>query len=240
MSKSILIIKTGNTIDSLLACGEDFEDWFIAESGLPVDKFIIKSLHLNEELDDLDGVAGIIITGSPAYITDEETWNFIGANYIREAYQKNVPTLGVCYGHQLIAWAFAGQVDFHPSGREIGSASITLTEDSKNDPIFASLPCQFDVHVSHQQSVTRLPLNATRLAANEFEANQAFRLGKNTWGVQFHPEFSSDVIKEYIIARQAVIESEGLNPQQLLEDVKETPHSAELLRRFYKLVFDKN
>ena len=240
MGKPILIIKTGNTIDSLLVRGEDFEDWFIAESKFGAENFIVKSLHLNEELDELDDIAGIIITGSAAYVTDEEAWNFTAADYLRSAFQRDIPVLGVCYGHQLIAWAFGGKVDFHPGGREIGSVSIVLSEGAMNDPFFSSLPSQFHVQVTHQQSVTLLPPNAVRLAANEFDPNQAFRLGGNVWGVQFHPEFSANVIKEYITAREVDITLEGLDPLQLLADVEDTPVSAELLYRFCRLVFDGN
>ncbi|NKB32240.1 MAG: glutamine amidotransferase [Pseudomonadales bacterium] len=240
MSKQILIIKTGNTIDSLLATGEDFEDWFVAESGIEAKHFRVKSLHLNEPLDDLKTLSGIIITGSPAYVTDEEAWNFIGADYIRDAHELNIPILGVCYGHQLIAWAFGGEVGFHPAGREIGTVAISLTEAAQEDPLFAELPQQFDVQVSHQQSVTGLPVNAVRLAANNFEPNQAFRLGATTWGIQFHPEFSADVVKKYIVARKEAIDKEGLDSDQLVANLQDSPCSVEVLQSFCRLVIAEN
>ena len=83
MIKPILIIKTGNTIESLLARGEDFEGWFVRESGYAKEYFAVNSLHENEKLDAIDSISGVIITGSPSYITDEEQWNFVGANYLR-------------------------------------------------------------------------------------------------------------------------------------------------------------
>jgi len=239
MSKPILIIKTGNTIDSLLARGEDFEDWFISYSGYQADNFVVKSLHQGDELDELNKIAGIIITGSPAYVSDEEAWNFVGADYIRKAHELEIPILGVCYGHQLIAWAFSGEVDFHPAGREIGTVPLVLTGAAQDDPLFTGLPGEFPAQVSHQQSVTGLPLNAVRLAANDFEPNQAFRLGSTSWGIQFHPEFTAEVVKEYILARQGAIAGEGLNPQQLIEGIQDTPYSVEILKRFCRLVFEK-
>ena len=239
MNKRILILKTGNTIDSLLEQGEDFEDWFIAESARSSEEFVTRSLHNNEDLEDLDTIAGIIITGSPAYVTDEEEWNFVGAEYLRKAYELEIPMLGVCYGHQLIAWAFGGEVDYHPQGREIGTVAIELTAAADEDPLFENLPEEFLVQVSHQQSVTGLPVNAIRLAANSFEPNQAYRLGPYTWGVQFHPEFTADIVKEYICARRDAIESEGINAEGLLEKLQATPFSVNLLQKFCLLALGR-
>ena len=235
MNKRILILKTGNTVNSLLDRGEDFEDWFIKESGRMPAEFIVRSLHEGELLDELNTLAGIIITGSPAYVTDEASWNFVGADYLRMAHELEIPILGVCYGHQLIAWAFQGEVDFHAKGREIGSVPIQLTAAAKEDFLFRELPDDFFVQVSHQQSVKGLPVNAVRLASNVFEPNQAYRLGKCTWGIQFHPEFSAEIIKEYIRERSEAITSEGLDAEILLNLVQATPHSVSLLQRFCHL-----
>ncbi|MDD9958673.1 MAG: glutamine amidotransferase [Gammaproteobacteria bacterium] len=238
MGKPILIIKTGNTIASLLNQGEDFEDWFIAQSQFPADNFVVKSLHLDEELDELNSIAGIIITGSAAYVTDEEAWNFVGADYVRKAHKLGIPILGVCYGHQLVAWAFGGEVDFQSGGREIGTVAIELTAAAKKDPLFAGIPDEFYAQLSHQQSVTGLPVNAVRLATNQFEPNQAFRLGSTTWGIQFHPEFTARIIREYILARQDAILGEGLDAGQLLADIHDTPYSVAVLQKFCRLVFE--
>ena len=79
MTHTLLIIKTGNTIPGLRQQGEDFEDWFIAQSGYPAEAFTVRSLFLGEPLPDLANTAGIIVTGSPAYVTDLEPWNVICA-----------------------------------------------------------------------------------------------------------------------------------------------------------------
>jgi len=240
MSKPILIIKTGNTIESLQAKGEDFEDWFIANSTYSKGHFLVRSLHLDEPLDPLEDIGGIIITGSPAYATDEEAWNFVGAEYVKSAHWAEIPILGVCYGHQLIAWAFDGQVDFHAKGREIGTVPIVLTNSAIDDPLFRSMPREFVAQVSHQQSVTKLPTGAIKLGGNEFEPNQAYRLGNFTWGIQFHPEFSAEVTRAYIEARWDAIASEGLDPGELRELVRETPHGVEVLQAFCRLVFEQD
>ena len=236
MAKKFLIIKVGNTVESLLDQGFDFEDWFIAGLGLEPGEVLVRSLHLGESLPPIDSVLGIVITGSAAYVTEEEPWNFIGADFIRVAHQRAIPMLGVCYGHQLIAWTFGGRVDFHPEGREIGTVSIRLTVAGKEDSLLGELPDPFIAQASHKQSVMLLPDGAVHLAANEFDAHHAFRLGTSTWGVQFHPEFDDDIIRAYLLERRETLLAEGLDVEALLNAVAPTPQAGALLRSFARFV----
>jgi GMP synthase (glutamine-hydrolysing) len=238
LTRTLLIIKTGNTIPSLRQQGEDFEDWFIAQSGYPVEAFTVRSLFLGEPLPDLADTAGIIVTGSPAYVTDLEPWNDIAAGYLRDAHEREVPVLGVCYGHQLLAWAFGGDVGFHPAGREIGSVAVHTTDAASDDRLFAELPAQFTAQVSHQQSVLGLPQGAILLASNDFDPHHAFRLGQTSWGVQFHPEFNAGITRAYITARQDDLRAEGLPVEHLLQSARPSPESAALLRRFCALALE--
>ncbi len=236
MSTKTLIIKTGTTIESMLDRGQDFENWFTKGIGLPPDKFQVVSVFLDHSLPPLEEVNGIITTGSAAYITDLAPWNFTTAQYLREALKRGIPQLGVCYGHQLLAWAFGGEVDFHPLGREIGTVPLRLTAAAREDELFADLPPEFSAQASHQQTVMELPPEAVLLAANEFEPHHAFRLGSCAWGVQFHPEFDAAIMACYIEERRSHLQAEGLDPDALLHAVAATPVAAELLRRFREII----
>lgn len=231
----LLIIKTGETVRPLREKGEDFEDWLIAASGLEPDRCLVRSLHRGEALPAAAAVGAVIVTGSPAYVTDEEPWNFVGADFLRTAHELRIPVLGVCYGHQLLAWTFGGEVDWHPKGREIGTVEARLTEAGRDDPLLGGLPETFPVQSSHQQTVTRLPPGARLLAVGDFEPHHAFRLGETTWGVQFHPEFTVRIMRAYIEERRDVLASEGLDADALLAGVRETPGSLDLPRRFVSL-----
>lgn len=236
MSNKILIIKTGNTIPSLLAEQEDFEDWFIHGSGLDAERFVCCAVDRGEALPAVEEVGATIVTGSPAYVTDLAPWNHVTADYLRLLHERQKPILGVCYGHQLLAWAFGGEVGFHPRGREIGTVEVKLTREAASDRLFAGLPGEFLAQASHQQSVLALPEEAVLLAANSFEPNHAFRLGATTWGVQFHPEFSARVMSAYISERSEDIAREGIDVDTLLADVAVTADSAALLVKFVALI----
>ena len=238
MSNKILIIKTGNTITSLLDENEDFEDWFIRGSGLDSSRFVCCAVDKGEALPLIDDVVAAIVTGSPAYVTDLAPWNEIAADYLRILHARQKPILGVCYGHQLLAWAFGGVVGFHPNGREIGTVDIELTQEAASDVLFAKMPKQFTAQASHLQSVFSLPNEAVPLAKNSFDAHHAFRLGSSTWGVQFHPELSAHVMGTYIRERRDDIAREGLNVEGLLARVDATPVSAGLLQQFSALLIN--
>ena len=168
-AKKILIMKTGSTVPILLETGEDFEDWIIAYSGFEKENFLTCAIYLNEELPVIANISGMIITGSPAFLTDLAPWNHVAADYIRECYRQEVPILGICYGHQLVAWAFGGKVDFHSGGREIGTVNIRTTGTSKTDPLFKALPANFMAHVCHSQSVIALPKQAVLVAEKRLQ-----------------------------------------------------------------------
>jgi len=236
LDKPLLIIKTGNTIPTLLAQGIDFEHWFAAGCGLSLQQCHVVSLFLGEPLPDLEEIAGIIVTGSPAYVTDLEPWNLLGADYIRRAHLQSIPILGICYGHQLLAWAFGGKVDFNAAGRQIGTVVASLSTAAAADRLLSGLPGSLLVQVSHQQSVTQRPANAILLASRDADPNHGFRLGATTWGLQFHPEFSAAITCAYIEERKTTLEREGLDTGALLAGLKNTSEAAGILERFAALM----
>lgn len=232
MANKVLILKTGQTVACLRQNGEDFEDWIVAGSGLGRACFDVLPVYAGARLPSPADCAAIIITGSPAFVTAHEAWSETAAEFTREAVAQGVPLLGICYGHQLLAYCLGGEVGFNPRGREIGTVDIDLTPAAGRDPLFASLPGRFRAQASHLQSVARLPPQAELLAASAVDPVHAFRVGTRAWGVQFHPEFSARVVGAYIDSRRASLLEEGLDPLRLLREVQETPQANSLLRRF--------
>lgn len=237
--RQLLVIKCGRTYDNIGAVHGCFEQWIAAQLGVVGDRLQVVSVFDGGPIPArLDHVAGVVITGSPAMVTDRQPWSETVARWLRvELAEKHahLPVLGICYGHQLIAHALGGRVDYNPRGREIGTMTVRATPAAAEDPLFAALPPEFPAQLTHLQSVIDLPPGATLLAASVLEPHQAYRLGERIWGVQFHPEFTPDIMRAYIDLLAPRMESEGLDPARVAAAVGSTPLAATLLQRFATL-----
>lgn len=237
--KKMYIIKTGTTFPSTMKQFGDFDKWTTEAFG-PVDlEIAVIDAEHGEQLPAADRCAGIAITGSHSMVTDDLDWSLKLEEWLRSLLKAEVPIFGTCYGHQLLARAAGGKVGFHPQGKEVGTVEITLTPDHANDPIFRNLPQTFSVHATHAQSVLELPEGAVHLAANEYEPNHAFRIGEVAWGVQFHPEYSIDIMRSYIEHQSEILEAAGQDVSERLADVTDTPIATELFRKFGQLVAER-
>lgn len=236
--KKLFILKLGDTLPDLAARRGDFEDWFIAGLGLDADHLAVLDPRSGVDFPPLEGVAGLLLTGSHSMVTEHLGWSERTAQWTKFAVEAKIPTLGVCYGHQLLAYAFGGEVGNNPRGMQEGTTTITLTAEGRADPLLGALDVQiFDAQVSHAQSVLLLPPGAIRLAFDDWDASQAFRIGECAWGVQFHPEMDADIARAYIQAESANLIAEGQNPKEILAGTRETPLAAGVLWRFAEVVF---
>jgi len=231
----LLILKTGSTLPEIRSRRGDFEDWIRAGLGMPAERLRVVAVHEGEELPAPARTSGVVVTGSPAMVSEREPWSEKAAAWLRDAAQVDTPVLGICYGHQLLAHALGGHVAPNPRGREIGTTEVHLTPGSRMDPLLSDFPATLRVHTTHLESVLELPEGARRLAANEADPNHAFAWGNRTWGVQFHPEFDADVMRGYLRGRRDALLAEGLSPEGLEQAVTESPDGANVLRRFAEI-----
>ena len=231
----ICIIKAGSTFPENIAQTGDFEDWLIAGLGVPKSEVCVFDAREDTKLPKPATCAGVIISGAHAMVTDDLPWMTRLADWTRHVVTAQVPLLGICFGHQMLARAMGGKVDFHPSGREIGSVEIELQAAASSDLLFADLPRRFRAHAVHAQSVRSLPPSATLLAGNAYEATHAFRVGTCAWGVQFHPEFNLAQISHYLDHFAPTLQATGQDAASVRAGLIETPESASLLPRFAKL-----
>jgi GMP synthase (glutamine-hydrolysing) len=231
----IAIVKTGSTLSHLASSRGDFEDWILSGMGVHSNRAVVLDVANGSRLSRPDRFSGIIVTGSHAQVTDHQPWSEKTAEWLVRAVERQIPTLGICYGHQLLAYAMGGEVGDNPNGLEFGTVELQMMPEAQADALFGGLPPSTKVQVSHLQSVLRLPPGARRLASSAMETNQAFVVGPTAWGVQFHPEFDTEVVIAYIHHFREALQRQDKDPDQLIKTSQNTPDSHNLLRRFAEM-----
>lgn len=231
-TKTLYILKLGTTFSDTVKRLGDFEHWIINAMDSPNGCIAVIDLVHDDPLPDIRTCGGIIITGSHAMVTDNHLWSVKLEQWLPDLILANVPILGICYGHQILARALGGTVDYHPLGEEAGTVTLQLTPAAETDLLFRDLPTTFSAHASHSQTVTTLPIDAVLLAFNAHESHHAFRFGKLAWGVQFHPEYTPAVMHAYLDAQMPTLVAQGHDADQLRAAVSHTPHAKTVLQRF--------
>lgn len=230
--KPVLIIRTGRAPAPIRARHGDFPHWFRLGANLSPERVRIVDVEAGERLPAPGDVAGALITGSAAMVTERADWSEQTAGWIRDAMDLELPLFGVCYGHQLMSHALGGRVDYLPGGREIGTLPIKLTGAAQRDPLVAQLPGEFRAHTTHEQSVMEAPKGATVLAGSARDPHHLLRYGPNAMSAQFHPEFNADVMRAYIQRKHHDMRREGFDPHHTFRQVAATPLARRLFRQF--------
>ncbi|MGQ0841429.1 type 1 glutamine amidotransferase [Actinokineospora sp.] len=174
--------------------------------------------------------AAVVCLGGPMGANDviEHPW-LVGVRALLSAcVASGTPLLAICLGAQLLAVATGGQVTVGPEGPEVGCGLIAKRDLGWSDPLFADLPLMPDVVQFHSDAVVRLPAAADLLAASTRYPNQAFRIGRVGYGIQFHIETTPEIVLDWARANPdvaALARPGDLTPERLAElhaDVEET------------------
>jgi len=124
---------------------------------------------------------GLILSGGPSSVYDDDAPKPQTGLLATTPY----PVLGICYGLQLMAHGLGGKV-LPSKSREYGYARLTVVDSTSR--LFAGLPKEMDVWMSHGDHVTELP-DGFRMTAQTAESVNAFENpARRIYGLQFHPE----------------------------------------------------
>jgi GMP synthase (glutamine-hydrolysing) len=155
------------------------------------------------ELDEGDALppwqdfVAIVAMGGPMSVNDdaELPWLTAEKQAIADAVRAGVPYWGSCLGVQLLAAALGARVypGKHP---EVGVLPVTLTDEGRSDPVFAGLPAEFLTLQWHGDTFD-VPEDGVLLALSPAFPNQAFRVGRTAYGVQFHVEVTERMAREW-------------------------------------------
>lgn len=187
----------------------------------------------------LEGVTHLLLGGSGALVIapshDGHDYDKTAAlldrvePLIRHVLERDFPTLGACFGHQLLGHFAGGTVGFDLSAAEVGFVEIARVGDDPVDPLLQGVPERYWAVTGHQDSVVTLPEGAVRLASSRACANQLIRYGKRVYGAQFHCELTAEQLMERIdlfpVYRKYAA---GFNPVP-------TPFAVRILQNFFDL-----
>jgi len=189
-----------------------------------------------------DGLSGVVVMGGAMSAGSDDGFPARGAelDLLRDAVAREVPVLGVCLGAQLLAAAGNAPVYAGASGLELGWVPVRLEEDAATDALFTGLPAQLTVLNWHGDTFD-LPATAVRLASGDRYQNQAFRLGRRAWGVQFHIEVDVGALDCFIDAfpEEAMLADrggDGLRAEGAAALPALRPYRSLILSRFAALV----
>ena len=218
------ILQTGHTPDEMRPAVQNYAqlfERFLDGQGFTFQTFDVVDMDFPVSIRDADGW---LITGSKHGVYEDHGFIPPLEQFIRDAYEADVPMVGICFGHQIIAQALGGHVEKFRDGWSVGNQSY----DWQGQPI--------RLNAWHQDQVVAAPDGATRLATNAFCENAALVYGHRAFTVQAHPEFESDFIDGLATHR-----APGVVPQDLIDAAKATldqPNDnarlAQMVGRFFK------
>jgi GMP synthase (glutamine-hydrolysing) len=224
MTPKIGILKPGSTYADMIVRFGDYDAWFSRElepAGLST-----RAHGPDGRLPDLGQADAWIVTGARSSVLDQDERVERLLTWIRSAVEREIPLLGVCYGHQAVAAALGGRIERHPAGWELGTVQIELTDEGRNDPLFAGFPTRFLVHTTHEDQVVAPPPGAVLLARNDHTPCQALAFGGSCRTVQFHPEVGRAIAEDFVARRRHLLDRPSV--------VEDAPLAGRVLENFVR------
>ncbi|HED15100.1 MAG TPA: GMP synthase [Gammaproteobacteria bacterium] len=144
-----------------------------------------------------------ISTGSRQSVYSDIDWVRQFSALVVELATNNLPFVGICFGHQMLAQALGGRVERATVGWGVGISTARILQATSwmaTDPSTATP--DYRLIISHQDQITSLPDATTVLAGNDFCPFGMIQVGQNMLGIQGHPEFSKDYSRELMMIRR--------------------------------------
>lgn len=176
------ILQTGHAPDELLEKTGDYDRLFqklLDGNGFTFTTYNVVDMEFPDKITDCDGW---LITGSKHGAYEDHPFIPPLEAFIRDVYAADIPMVGICFGHQIIAQALGGKVEKFSDGWAVGRQTYNWVGED------------VALNAWHQDQVTALPEGAKVIASNDFCANAALVYDKRAFTTQPHPEFGSDFI----------------------------------------------
>ena len=159
--------------------------------------YVVHHPYSGEPLPEQQDVSALIVLGGSMGANDDNRHPFLRdlKVFIKNSVVAGIPYLGVCLGGQLLAAALGTQVVSN-RWEELGIMPVALTGEGRKDLLFTALPDVVDSFQWHHDSFD-IPADGVLLASSSACPHQAFRVGPCSWGTQFHPEVTEQIIRAW-------------------------------------------
>ncbi|MEM7753158.1 MAG: type 1 glutamine amidotransferase [Pseudomonadota bacterium] len=158
--------------------GLTFQTWSVVDMAFP---------------DSVHAADGWLVTGSKHGAYEDIPFIAPLEQFLRDAYADDVPIVGICFGHQVLAQALGGTVTKHSDGWALGRQSYDFGGKDVT------------LNAWHQDQVTKPPEEATTIGSNAFCRHAALAYKGRAFSVQAHPEFSDPHVKLLLSVRRAAL-----------------------------------
>ncbi|MFO6464449.1 type 1 glutamine amidotransferase [Jannaschia sp. KMU-145] len=201
------ILQAGHTTEDIRTVHGDFDAMFkrlLDGHGFTFRAYDVEHMVFPDAVTDCDGW---LVTGSRHGAYEDHAFIPPLEAFIREAHDANVPLVGICFGHQIVATALGGEVVKFDGGWALGRHPYRLSDGS-----------EITLNAWHQDQVVTLPPGAEVLASSDFCANAILSYGDRAFTVQAHPEFSNAVLTDYVRVRRGT----GTYPDDRMDEAEAT------------------
>lgn len=162
----------------------------------------VKDGEFPNSIHDFDGY---VITGSPASANGSEAWVERLMVFIRELDAAAIPTIGICFGHQIIARALGGRIDKNSGGWGFG---ISPTNFNAHEKWMTPFQDTLNLYAAHSEQVVELPKNAVALGGSSFCPIGSYKIGTHIFTTEYHPEMTPEFVNDLSYAFESYIGAE--------------------------------
>lgn len=224
------ILQTGHAPEEIAREKGDYPQMFarlLGEEGFSYHPWDVEAGALPESPHDADGW---LITGSRHGVYEDHPWIAPLEDFIRRAVAANVPLVGICFGHQIVARALGGEVEKHSGGWAVGPQEYEIIDPE------SGVPQRLRLNAWHQDQVMVPPPGAEIIGRSDFCPVAAMAVGENVLTFQPHPEFDADTIRNLARLRgRGTVPDEQLDAAlKALEQPTEAARAAEMITRFFR------
>lgn len=175
-----------------------------------------------------------LVTGSRHGVYENLPWMLQLQDFIRAVWQAEVPMIGICFGHQIIAAALGGRVEKSSKGWGVGLQEYAI----KQPQAWMGARQSVTFNAMHQDQVVELPANAEVFASSEFCEYAGLVYGGRILTFQGHPEFTTDFEEDLLKLRRGSVVPNAVADQALkgLEqgELKPEAQSGQWMAQFLK------